>query len=117
MSQDILNMETIEQLKMVMGDDAAVVITDLIDTLQESGSEQVEIMKDALADEDLETIKRAAHTLKGSSGNMGATALSGVCVEIEEMAAAEDLQGLRDLLALLTRQFEQTMVAMRKIEF
>ncbi|MEA2008213.1 MAG: Hpt domain-containing protein [Chloroflexota bacterium] len=117
MSQEILDMRIIEQLKMVMGDDAADVIADLVDTLLKSGSEQLSVMEQALADEDLEIVKFKAHTLKGSSGNMGAKAVSAVCFEMEKMAADDNLQGARNLFDGLFKNFEQAMVALKQLEF
>lgn len=117
MLQDILDMEKIEQLKIVMGDDAAEVITDLINTLLESGTAQLKTIKQALVEEDLETVRFRAHTLKGSSGNMGAPVLSETCFEMEERAASGDLRGARALQDTLFRDFEQAMIAFKEIEF
>src|SRR5918994_1634761 len=40
---------------------------------------------------DVAEVQRAAHSLKGSSGNIGADALYAVCRQIDERAKARDL--------------------------
>ncbi|MBS1250276.1 MAG: hypothetical protein MAG431_01869 [Chloroflexi bacterium] len=113
MPQDVLDMEKIEQLKMVMGEDAAEVIGDLIDTLLDSGKSQMKAIKEALAEGDLETVKLKAHTLKGSSGNMGARELSDTCSEMEKRAEKGELRGARALQDTLFSDFEQAMLALK----
>ena len=47
--------------------------------------------------EDLDTIARAAHRLKGASGMIGADALSQVAAAVERAAKANDLSAVRRL--------------------
>ena len=47
--------------------------------------------------EDLDTIARAAHRLKGASGMIGADALSQVAAAVERAANAHDLSSVRRL--------------------
>lgn len=52
--------------------------------------------------DDLETIARAAHRVKGASGMIGALALGGVADAVERAARARDLAGVRGLDEALT---------------
>ncbi len=45
----------------------------------------------ALADGDAESVRRAAHSIKGASGNLGATRLAAQAGDVEERAARDDL--------------------------
>ncbi len=49
------------------------------------------------ATDDLETIARAAHRLKGASGMIGAAALSRIADAVERAAKARDLSSVRRL--------------------
>ncbi len=49
------------------------------------------------ATDDLETIARAAHRLKGASGMIGAAALSRIADAVERAAKAQDLPTVRRL--------------------
>ena len=48
-------------------------------------------MRTALANGDLETLGRHAHTLKGNSLSVGATALAAIARDLEERARAGDV--------------------------
>ena len=77
-----------ELLEMV-GDDSAFV-DDIVDTYLRDAPDQVTGMRTALAQGDLETLGRHAHTLKGNSLTVGATALASIARELEERARAGD---------------------------
>lgn len=63
-------------------------------------------MQDALERGDAKALERAAHTLKGSSGQMGAQQLMFECAAIERAAAAGDMKAVRDRLPLLHKKHE-----------
>ena len=78
----------VELLEMV-GDDSAFV-DDIVDTYLRDAPEQVAGMRAALAAGDLGTLGRHAHTLKGNSLSVGATALAAITRDLEERARAGD---------------------------
>jgi len=72
---------------------------------------QILSMRDALAADDDAALKRAAHTLKSSSGNLGALALAGSCKELETAGAAHPgTAGL--LITRIERDYEQAHAAL-----
>lgn len=81
------------RLVELFGDDAA--------TLEEIEHEFLDTARGAHEEiretEDLDTIARAAHRLKGASGMIGADALSQVAAAIEQAAHAHDLYRVRRL--------------------
>lgn len=78
-----------EMLAMV-GDDAEFV-GDIVDTYLADAPVQLIGMEAALASGDLPTLGRLAHTLKGNSRNVGATALAELARRLEEQARLGDL--------------------------
>ncbi|WP_108124463.1 Hpt domain-containing protein [Saccharospirillum mangrovi] len=48
---------------------------------------------------DADRIRRTAHSFKGSSLNVGATALAALCRQLEDSASAGDLTGAQTLVA------------------
>lgn len=46
-------------------------------------------MREALAQRDRERLRLAAHTLKGTSGNLGLERLAHLCEELEQLAAED----------------------------
>ena len=55
-------------------------------------------LREAAGRGDAAGLTRAAHTLKGASGNMGARRLAALCQELEEAGHSGDLSKVRDLL-------------------
>jgi two-component system sensor histidine kinase/response regulator len=60
---------------------------------------RIEAMRLALADGDAAAMVRSAHTLSGSSANLGATDLSRLCARLATESASLDPVGSRDLVA------------------
>jgi HPt (histidine-containing phosphotransfer) domain-containing protein len=61
---------------------------------------------------DAGALERTAHTLKGSSSNMGATRMAAVCAELEEAGASGDLGRAPGLLARLEEEFGRVRPAL-----
>jgi HPt (histidine-containing phosphotransfer) domain-containing protein len=74
----------------MVGDDSAFV-DDIVDTYLRDAPEQLAGMQTALAAGDVETLGRNAHTLKGNSLTVGATALAGIARDLEERSRAGDV--------------------------
>jgi HPt (histidine-containing phosphotransfer) domain-containing protein len=74
----------------MVGDDSAFV-DDIVDTYLRDAPEQLAGMQTALAAGDVETLGRHAHTLKGNSLTIGATALAGIARDLEERSRAGDV--------------------------
>jgi len=71
----------LDRLREDLGDD---VVRDVIaEYLKESPSVLAKL-RDAVARSDVPAIRRAAHSLKGTSASLGATELSGRCAELEQ---------------------------------
>lgn len=78
-----------------------------IDLFLESGSELLDRMKQALGEGDLGTVAMAAHSLRGSSGQMGAGRLCEISAAVEVLAKAGTDRGIAELLEELTLSFER----------
>ena len=81
------------RLVELFGDDAATLAEIEREFLDAARSAHEEVCET----EDLETIARAAHRLKGASGMIGADALSQVAAAVERAAHAHDLSSVRQL--------------------
>jgi HPt (histidine-containing phosphotransfer) domain-containing protein len=89
-----------ERLVELFGDDPK--------TLAEVEHEFVETAREAereIADaDDLGTIARAAHRVKGASGMIGASALHRIAEALERAAKADDLPGVRRLQTIFSQE-------------
>ncbi len=81
-------------------------LTELIDIFLEDSASLVQELNDAVNAQDLSRVRMAAHTLKGSSGNLGANLFSKICYEMELSARNDDLSGAEKILPTLTREYD-----------
>src|SRR5687767_12622450 len=117
MSQAI-NMAVVEELLALSDDGDPSLLVDLIQMFLDDAPTKVGLIKSGLTKSDLQQIERAAHSLKGSAGNLGAVHLQQLCDDLQrasrgaqagELAAlVGQLDGplaaaLQELRALLTQ--------------
>jgi HPt (histidine-containing phosphotransfer) domain-containing protein len=62
-------------------------VVELIDLYLQEAPLRIEAIQRAVADADGLSLKRAAHSLKGSSGTLGVLPLAALCEELERLAA------------------------------
>ena len=69
-------------------------------------------LKQAASANDAAEIVRCAHSLKSSSANVGATALSRYCSDIEGSARRADAEGARRLFAKIEKEHQRVQSAL-----
>ena len=93
----------LKTLQDIMGDD----FRHLVDTFINDTNERIRHLHAAMAADESDTIRRTAHSLKGSSSNIGAAQLAALCGAIEAKALANELDLLPEQLAALELEFKQ----------
>jgi PAS domain S-box-containing protein len=83
----------------------ADLVADLAGMFLGDAESRLATLREALEGGDAEALERTAHTLKGSSGNMGATRMAAICAELQEIGASGDLGRVPELLARLEEEF------------
>jgi HPt (histidine-containing phosphotransfer) domain-containing protein len=78
----------------------------LLETFIADSAAKIERLREGLAKGDSDLVRRSAHSLKGSSGNLGANIMADLCLRLEEQARDEDLRGLHSVLEQLEAEFE-----------
>jgi signal transduction histidine kinase/CheY-like chemotaxis protein/HPt (histidine-containing phosphotransfer) domain-containing protein len=68
-------------------------------------------MRAALKEQDAQSLQRVAHSLKGSSGNLGIRRMATLCAELEETPDGNALDGVGAIMAGLEAEFERVMEA------
>ena len=63
-------------------------------------------VKEAAAAGDADALRKAAHNLKGSSGNLGMLRLAAASAELERQARAGSVDGAAALSALVEQEYE-----------
>ena len=106
---DDLDPAALVQLREMAGD--ASVMREIIDTFLESAPA---LVVDLTAEEP-EQVRRAAHTLKSNARTFGATELAALCQELEELARAGELAGVRQLTREVEKRYERAAAALAAV--
>jgi len=92
-------------LRRLMGDREIAKL--ILDNFVENFPQQIESLKESISKSDIAKVKRLSHSIKGSSGNLGAMRLQAAAAEIESACAGEDLNTAAMQLPKLSEQFQQ----------
>ncbi|MFH1998770.1 MAG: cache domain-containing protein [Planctomycetota bacterium] len=66
---------------------------------------QIEIIRQAIADHDTETVRREAHSMKGGAANLTADVFAAVALELEKSGRSGDMDGALQALEELENEF------------
>jgi CheY-like chemotaxis protein len=82
-------------------------LADIIDLFKEDSARQIAAIRDAIDTKQATLLKRAAHTLKGTCGNLGAPEAAATALELEKLAATGDLSRPHQILRSLEEQIQR----------
>ncbi|TSE27531.1 TMAO reductase sytem sensor TorS [Tepidimonas sediminis] len=105
----LLDTTNLDDMLAMLGDEFRDIVRQFVDQLEPD----VAGITAARAAADWDTLVRLAHTLKGSSGNMGAVALADQAARIERAARARDGAQADAALDGLQALARQTVAALR----
>ena len=80
-------------------------VDELVDTFLEDAERQIAAMDAALAAGDVESLTRAAHSLKSGSLNVGALELGGLCRTLEELGRSGGTPDAAERVVAITVAF------------
>ena len=109
-----LDKDRVRELQELAGGDAAL-LQELVDLFLSSAPDLLSQMRRAAEDGDDAGLRRAAHTLKGSSGQMGALRMQELCATIETLAASGALAAVDPFLAEVSLAFERSVAELRAL--
>ena len=106
---DLLNIDSLAELKAILDDELFQITRLFADQLMD----EVDKLQRVIDQGDMVGINRQAHSLKGSSANMGATALAAAALKIEKAALAKDHVLITETMSFLPELADQTLSAMK----
>lgn len=98
-----INLEILNELKDIMEDD----FDELISLFISDGQAQIDKLKNAIASSKTIDVRQIAHTLKGSSANIGMFDLSESCQALEDKAADALFEGADESLEKIINDFNE----------
>lgn len=111
----VLDMSVVEELLSFSDDGDPELVMDLIQMFLDDGPAKVAAVTEGLATGDFDKAERAAHSLKGSSGNLGAKLLQNACEEMQTATRYHKLEESRRLAPVLGQRFTEAEAALRKL--
>lgn len=111
----VLDMSVVEELLSFADEGDPELIMDLIQMFLADGPSKVTAVSEGVAAGDFDKAERAAHSLKGSSGNLGAKLLQYACEEMQMATRYHRLDESRRLAPLLGERFAEAEAALRKL--
>jgi HPt (histidine-containing phosphotransfer) domain-containing protein len=108
----VIDQAVFERLAATMG---GPFVVELIDTFRDDAREQIVTLRRALAGAELETFRRAAHSLKSTSESLGASGLADLARELEAQARAGHLEGASARVERLAGAYETAARALEEL--
>ena len=98
----VIDKSTFDELKQMSGDDF---INELIDTFLEDTPKMIAEIKSAYAANNIESFRRAAHSMKSNAATFGASQLAALAKELEMLGKENKLHETGDRLKALDEAY------------
>ena len=105
-----LDKSFLEDLRMLESNPPDGIVDEILNIFFEIAPKMVAELKTALDHSNLIEINRKAHSLKSSAGNLGATRMAEVCLQLER---STDLEQMRALVSVLTEECSALMIELK----
>ncbi len=111
MAETLIDTAVLDQL--IATTDAAFV-EELLGAFLDDSPQLIAALRQALAEEDVEAFRRAAHSLKSNSASFGAVNLSALAKELEMIGKTGRLDGAGDALEPLAAEYDRVERALKE---
>lgn len=89
-------------------------LKDVFSAFESDTARRLVAMREMLAPGDVTGLKRAAHTIKGSSLNVGASNLTAISLQVEQLAGSGKLEGAAELITRMEEEFKRVVVELNR---
>jgi len=110
----VLDTSILEKIRAMETEQSPNIVVRLIQMFQEDSPRTIHAIHEAVANTDPESARRALHTLKSSSANLGAHTLSELSTKMEQMARDNDMDKLAETLIDLRCEYERVLQALEE---
>jgi HPt (histidine-containing phosphotransfer) domain-containing protein len=111
----VIDSESIENLRSLNPGDGDEFLREIITIYLEDTPQRILELEESLAGGDTNRFSRAAHSVKGSSANLGAMAVRHVAELLEHQSNKHGLVEVTDLIAALKVQFDIAQAEFSKL--
>jgi HPt (histidine-containing phosphotransfer) domain-containing protein len=110
-----LDPQVIDSLRQLTPPGEPDVLADILNLFLAEVPKKIGALQAALEAGDAAQVARIAHSLKGSTGNLGAHAMLDVCRRIDDRARRGDLASVAPLIASLTSEYHRVELEIRQL--
>ncbi|KAF0248718.1 MAG: multi-sensor hybrid histidine kinase [bacterium] len=101
------SLNSLRELQELQDQGEPNLIIELVDLFLEDTPTKINWLKQAIAENDATQLEYAAHALKSSTANLGASQMTAYCQELEKLGRGNSTVGAQDILAKLEKDFEK----------
>jgi histidine phosphotransfer protein HptB len=101
----VLDRELVEELRDIMAEGFVT----LVESYERDTQARLAGMQVALREGDRMVLRQMAHSLKGSSSNLGALEVTGYCVQLEQIATQGSESQLGELITAIDAAHQQAL--------
>jgi len=109
MGERYLDEGLLEELRDILDEEFPALVTTYI---QDSAVRMLD-MQAAFGRGDADALRKATHSLKGASANLGLVYLAGLCCELEDAASAGQLAGQGERLQRISEEQQRAVELLR----
>ena len=114
-ARDVLDPAVVERLRQLTPPGEPDVLHEVLTLFLTEVPKKIDALRAAVAAGDMAAVQRTAHSLKGSSGNIGARALYDVCRRLDDDAKSGELARLPPLLARVVAEYARVEAEISKL--
>jgi len=114
-AHDVLDPDVVERLRQLTPPGEPDVLAEIFNLFLDDVPKRIDALRSAVLSGDAVKVQRTAHSLKGSSGNIGARAMHEVCRQIDERAKDGDLARVQSLLERLTSEYVKVEAELKRL--
>ncbi len=101
----LLDVNTLNGIRALQSPQSPNILEQLFDIYRGSAAELIQNIDSSIKDENCESVREFAHSLKSASGNMGARKIFELSAKIEEMGRDKEIDGAGKLLEEIDKLF------------
>lgn len=111
----VIEPQAIENLRALNPGDNDEFLREIVGIFLEDTPQRLDELEQSRAAGDVTRFARAAHSIKGSSSNLGAVALRAAAEKLEHHARSEGLDGIAVHTAAVRGEFERAQAALKAL--
>jgi HPt (histidine-containing phosphotransfer) domain-containing protein len=113
--EPVLDAEVIAGLRELSDEDGPDILVELVEMYLGDTPPRLVALREAVGQSDAEAVKQIAHSVKGSSGNLGAQRMARLCAELETAGTNRDLARATRLLRRIEAEFGRASEALKGV--